>query len=160
MFLLVLAHLGCPGQNPDSRKTVVCVFWPATFSRQILRKFSGWGSTHSCYQTMWICMDLDYTVKYMYVPQVYLCCTCTSKPVETRKMCCQTCRPTPLTRHNPNPSFDFSPDWQCMHTACYGSFSTDCGVGSSAVFLLSMEIHTHTHTRTHTKLKALLTPKW
>jgi len=22
---LVLAHLDCPGQNPDSRKTVVCV---------------------------------------------------------------------------------------------------------------------------------------
>jgi len=25
MFLLFLAHLGCPGQNPESRKTVVCV---------------------------------------------------------------------------------------------------------------------------------------
>ena len=25
MFLLVLAHPGCPGQNPQSRKTVVCV---------------------------------------------------------------------------------------------------------------------------------------
>jgi len=24
-FLLVLAHPGCPGQNPDSRKMVVCV---------------------------------------------------------------------------------------------------------------------------------------
>jgi len=24
MFLLVLAHSGCPGQNPESRKTVVC----------------------------------------------------------------------------------------------------------------------------------------
>jgi len=26
MFLLVLAHLGCPGQNPESCKTVVCVW--------------------------------------------------------------------------------------------------------------------------------------
>ena len=26
MFLLVLAHLGCPGQNPESCKTVVCVY--------------------------------------------------------------------------------------------------------------------------------------
>jgi len=25
MFLLVLAHPGCPGQNPKSHKTVVCV---------------------------------------------------------------------------------------------------------------------------------------
>jgi len=25
MFLLVLAHPGCPGQFPQSRKTVVCV---------------------------------------------------------------------------------------------------------------------------------------
>ena len=25
MFLLVLPHPGCPGQNPESRKTVVCV---------------------------------------------------------------------------------------------------------------------------------------
>ena len=25
MFLLVPAHPGCPGQNPESRKTVVCV---------------------------------------------------------------------------------------------------------------------------------------
>jgi len=25
MFLLVLAHPGCPGQNPESRKTVVVV---------------------------------------------------------------------------------------------------------------------------------------
>ena len=25
MFLLIPAHLGCPGQNPKSRKTVVCV---------------------------------------------------------------------------------------------------------------------------------------
>ena len=25
MFLLVPAHLGCPGQIPQSRKTVVCV---------------------------------------------------------------------------------------------------------------------------------------
>ena len=25
MFLLVLAHLGCPGQNSESRKIVVCV---------------------------------------------------------------------------------------------------------------------------------------
>ena len=25
MFLLVVAHPGCPGQNPDSRKTVVVV---------------------------------------------------------------------------------------------------------------------------------------
>jgi len=25
VFLLVLAHLGCPRQNPDSHKTVVCV---------------------------------------------------------------------------------------------------------------------------------------
>jgi len=25
MFLLVPAHLGCPGQNPESHKTVVCV---------------------------------------------------------------------------------------------------------------------------------------
>jgi len=25
MFLLVLAHPGCPGQIPQSRKTVVCV---------------------------------------------------------------------------------------------------------------------------------------
>jgi len=25
MFLLVLAHLGCPGQNPEHRKMVVCV---------------------------------------------------------------------------------------------------------------------------------------
>jgi len=25
MFLLVLAHLGCPRQSPESRKTVVCV---------------------------------------------------------------------------------------------------------------------------------------
>ena len=25
MFLLVPAHPGCPGQNPQSRKTVVCV---------------------------------------------------------------------------------------------------------------------------------------
>jgi len=25
MLLLVLAHPGCPGQNPKSRKTVVCV---------------------------------------------------------------------------------------------------------------------------------------
>jgi len=25
MFLLLLAHLGCPGQNPKSRKMVVCV---------------------------------------------------------------------------------------------------------------------------------------
>jgi len=25
MFLLVLAHLGCPGQNPQSHKTCVCV---------------------------------------------------------------------------------------------------------------------------------------
>jgi len=25
MFLLVLAHLGCPGQNPESRKTTVCM---------------------------------------------------------------------------------------------------------------------------------------
>jgi len=25
MFLLVLAHPGCPGQNPKSCKTVVCV---------------------------------------------------------------------------------------------------------------------------------------
>jgi len=24
MFLLVPAHLGCPGQNPESRKMVVC----------------------------------------------------------------------------------------------------------------------------------------
>jgi len=24
-FLLVPAHPGCPGQNPESRKTVVCV---------------------------------------------------------------------------------------------------------------------------------------
>jgi len=26
MFLLVLAHSGCPGQDPESRKTVVCVY--------------------------------------------------------------------------------------------------------------------------------------
>ena len=26
MFLLVPAHPGCPGQIPQSRKTVVCVF--------------------------------------------------------------------------------------------------------------------------------------
>jgi len=25
MFLLVRAHLGCPGQNPESRKMVVCM---------------------------------------------------------------------------------------------------------------------------------------
>jgi len=25
MFLLVPAHLGCPGQNPESHKMVVCV---------------------------------------------------------------------------------------------------------------------------------------
>jgi len=25
MFLVVPAHTGCPGQNPESRKTVVCV---------------------------------------------------------------------------------------------------------------------------------------
>jgi len=25
MFLLVLAHMGCPGQNPESRKMVVVV---------------------------------------------------------------------------------------------------------------------------------------
>jgi len=25
VFLLVPAHLGCPGQNPESRKMVVCV---------------------------------------------------------------------------------------------------------------------------------------
>ena len=25
MFLLVLAHPGCPGQNPENRKMVVCV---------------------------------------------------------------------------------------------------------------------------------------
>jgi len=25
MFLLVLAHPGCPGQTPESRKVVVCV---------------------------------------------------------------------------------------------------------------------------------------
>ena len=25
MFLLVLTHLGCPGQNPESRKMFVCV---------------------------------------------------------------------------------------------------------------------------------------
>jgi len=26
LFLLVPAHSGCPGQNPKSRKTVVCVY--------------------------------------------------------------------------------------------------------------------------------------
>jgi len=26
MFLLVLAHTGCPRQNPESHKTVVCVY--------------------------------------------------------------------------------------------------------------------------------------
>ena len=32
MFLLVPAHLGCPGQNPESRKTVVCVWGEALVS--------------------------------------------------------------------------------------------------------------------------------
>jgi len=27
MFLLVPAHPGCPGQNAESRKMVVCVCW-------------------------------------------------------------------------------------------------------------------------------------
>ena len=30
MFLLLPAHPGCPGQNPQSRKTVECIIWTHT----------------------------------------------------------------------------------------------------------------------------------
>jgi len=37
MFLLLLAHPGCPGQNPESHKTVVCVCVRACVRRACVR---------------------------------------------------------------------------------------------------------------------------
>jgi len=37
MFLLVPAHLGCPGQNSKSRKTVVCVCVYYSCAAELLR---------------------------------------------------------------------------------------------------------------------------
>ena len=41
MFLLVRDHPGCPGQNPESRKTVVCVYLCVCVSVCVLRSRQG-----------------------------------------------------------------------------------------------------------------------
>jgi len=43
VFLLVPAHLGCPGQNLESRKTVVC----EGVHLQLWERIGNWFSSHT-----------------------------------------------------------------------------------------------------------------
>jgi len=43
MFLLVPAHPGCPGQIPQSRKTVVCVcVWKEEYVEKLMNEENEW----------------------------------------------------------------------------------------------------------------------
>jgi len=44
MFLLVLANPGCPGQNPESRKMVVCVKYLSSDDVRVQQKTEHFGS--------------------------------------------------------------------------------------------------------------------
>jgi len=59
MFLLVPAHPGCPGQIPQSRKTVVCVcvfqrLYVPSITFSALTLLVGWQEGHpACKKTEW-----------------------------------------------------------------------------------------------------------
>jgi len=52
MFLLVSAHLGCPGQNPESHEMVVCVFFLHLYQKIIFGdKWQGFYRTDTLLDT-------------------------------------------------------------------------------------------------------------
>ena len=52
MFLLVQAHPGCPGQNPESRKTVVCVC-VCVHSSPVYTRVTHRHTNHTTYNVCW-----------------------------------------------------------------------------------------------------------
>ena len=61
MFLLVPTHPGCPGQNPKSRKTVVCVICNVSFAIGKLHQASGNVSIDAIFWIFWCKMKITHS---------------------------------------------------------------------------------------------------
>jgi len=104
MFLLVPVHPGCPGQNPQSRKMVVCVchsinqlfgpvvlhFWPTFLNRweNIKHWLQAGNITHWLYHFFTITGSGEKWRHSLFMPAVQTVCFCLTMLISMKKKYC------------------------------------------------------------------------